>query len=113
MSEWTKQFWFGEAFLGLLFGGVLLAAALLSPTAEAVSLFGYEVPTVCAFRQAFDMGCPGCGLTRSFSFMAHGQVGTAFQMNWLGPLLFLAFASQPPYRLYRIARWKFSAMGSR
>jgi hypothetical protein len=103
VREIARQYWVGEVVLAAFFGAVVLAAALLSPSSEAVSLFGVEVPALCAFRNLTGTGCPGCGLTRSFSFMAHGDPVQAFRMNWIGPFLFLAFASQPPYRLYRAA----------
>lgn len=104
MRELMRQYWFGELLLAAFFGAVLAASLLLSPSTEAVSLFGWDIPVVCGFRRITGTGCPGCGLTRSFAFMAHGQVIEAFRMNWIGPVLFLAFASQPPYRIYRAAQ---------
>lgn len=105
MRTWVTEYWFGEALLAVFFGSIIVVAFIVSPTTEAVSLFGWEVPAVCTLRNFAGIGCPGCGLTRSFAFMAHGQFATAFEMNWLGPLLFVGFASQPPYRIYRIVRW--------
>ncbi|NNG99114.1 DUF2752 domain-containing protein [Gordonia araii NBRC 100433] len=32
--------------------------------------------------------CPGCGLTRSFVTLAHGDVSSAFGYNLMGPVLF-------------------------
>lgn len=104
MRELMRQYWFGELLLAAFFGAVLAVALLMSPSDEAVSLFGMEIPVVCGFRRITGTGCPGCGLTRSFAFMARGDVVSAFQMNWLGPFLFAAFATQPPYRLYRAAQ---------
>jgi hypothetical protein len=43
--------------------------------------------------------CPGCGLTRSFSAAAHGDVIQAFHFNGMGPALFLLCLLQPPYRI--------------
>lgn len=101
MARITKRYWFGELLLGSFFTAVLVVAAVLAPSSEAVSFFGVDVPVMCGFRQMTGYGCPGCGLTRSFSFMAHGHPAQAFAMNWLGPPLFLAFATQPPYRAFR------------
>lgn len=101
MTRIMKRYWFGEALLGSFFLTVLVVAAVLSPSSEAVSIFGVDVPVMCGFRNMTGYGCPGCGLTRSFTFMAHGSPWEAFQMNYLGPFLFLAFASQPPYRAYK------------
>lgn len=100
----SNRYLAGEVILAVVFGAIVLAAALLSPSDEAVRVFGYEVPIMCGFRRLTGMGCPGCGLTRSFAFMAHFDPVGAFRMNWLGPFLFAGFATQPPYRAYVIAK---------
>ncbi|MEN0062934.1 MAG: DUF2752 domain-containing protein [Myxococcota bacterium] len=82
---------------------ILVLAFTLTPSNEVVTLFGYDVPVLCTFRLITGYSCPGCGLTRSFSFLAHGHVAEAFQMNPLGPLLFLAVLAQLPWQIYRIA----------
>jgi len=46
----------------------------------------------CMFLQWTGLPCPGCGLTTSFSWLAHGQWQKAFEVHPLGPLLFLGFA---------------------
>jgi hypothetical protein len=43
----------------------------------------------CGFYAAFHKPCPTCGLTTSFSAMAHLQPCTAFRAHAIGPLLFL------------------------
>lgn len=100
LNRLFRRYWFGELLLGGIFGSILLVAFLLDPAPHVVTLFGWEVPSMCGFRNLTGVGCPGCGLTRSFAFMAHGDLVQAFSMNKFGPLLFLAFATQPPYRLY-------------
>jgi hypothetical protein len=69
-----------------------------------VSLFGFEVPLLCSFRRMTGYNCPGCGMTRSFAFMAHGHVIEAFRMNAIGPLFFAFLASQVPWRIWRLWR---------
>jgi len=83
---------------------VLAAAWLANPTATEVTVFGMEVPVLCGFRRMTGTSCPGCGLTRSFSFMAHGLVGAAFRTHALGPVAFMALMSQIPYRGWRLWR---------
>lgn len=100
----VNTWWFGDAIVLLICGAVVTAAAILTPTDDAVSLFGVEIPAMCTWRQLFGVGCPGCGLTRSFTFMAHGAVFDAFRMNWLGPLLFSVVAVQLPLRVIRLTR---------
>ena len=99
-----SRWWFGHALVLALCGGVVVMAALLVPTPEVVSLFGVPVPELCVYRKALGLSCPGCGLTRSFSFMAHGAFLEALRMNWMGPPFFLVVASQIPYRVFRLIR---------
>ena len=48
--------------------------------------------SVCAFKNAFGIPCPGCGLSRSFAALSHGQVWMAFSVHPLGPIIYAAFA---------------------
>lgn len=86
----------------LVSAAVVVLAATLTPSPEAVSIFGFEVPGLCVWRGLTGISCPGCGLTRSFSYLAHGHLVDAFRMNPLGPLLFVVVASQIPWQIYRI-----------
>lgn len=103
MQTWQDR-WLSSRGAALFISALVVALSFtLSPTTEAVSLFGIDVPTLCLWRNLTGISCPGCGLTRSFTFFAHGHVGEAFQMHALGPLLFVAVAAQVPYQIYRIA----------
>ncbi|MBL8600906.1 MAG: DUF2752 domain-containing protein [Myxococcales bacterium] len=58
----------------------------------------------CAFEAVTHIPCPGCGLTTSFSNMAHGHLGAAFGAHLMGPFLFaltLFVALFAPYALWR------------
>lgn len=101
-SSVTTAWWFGDALLFVICGAVLAMAAILTPSPDVVSLFGVDVPILCTYRSLFGMPCPGCGMTRSFSFMAHGLLIDAFAVNKLGPFVFLLVASQVPYRAYTL-----------
>ena len=47
--------------------------------------------TICAFKNALGLPCPGCGLVHSFCALGKGRVAAAFEFNLLGPFLFLSF----------------------
>jgi hypothetical protein len=99
--------WFGHALFLAICGTVVALAFLLTPSTEQLSFFGWDVPVLCTFRRLTGHDCPGCGLTRSFVFLAHGQVLEAFRMNLLGPPAFVWVLAQLPWRtvrLWRIAR---------
>lgn len=45
---------------------------------------------LCPFRALTGYPCPGCGMTRAFSALAHGEPVRAVIYNPLSPVLFLA-----------------------
>lgn len=100
----TASWWALDALLMLLCGGALLAAFVLSPGAERVAILGVEIPEICGFRNLTGWSCPGCGLTRSWTYLAHGELGAALRMNWLGPILFVAAILQIPISALRLWR---------
>lgn len=65
-------------------GGVLGAAvaATLDPATIA------NGPVICPFRLLTGLPCPGCGLTRSWVFAVHGDIGASLSAHPFGlPLL--------------------------
>lgn len=100
----ATSWWFGDLLLLAVCSVVVVLAALITPSDHMLSLFGVEIPVVCSFRTLTGYGCPGCGLTRSFTFMAHGAIFQAFAMNPLGPPLFAVVASQLPWRGWRLLK---------
>jgi hypothetical protein len=96
------RWWLTDGVFLTLWLTILAGATLLTPGGEAVYVWGYEVPPLCAFRVLTGHGCPGCGLTRSFVFMGHGQVLDAFAIHKLGPLFFAALIVQVPLTLRRL-----------
>ncbi len=59
----------------------------------------WPIPSSCPSQTIFHVDCPGCGLTRSFIHLAHGDWDCAFSKHRLGWLLALATVLQIPYRL--------------
>ncbi len=45
---------------------------------------------LCPFRALSGYPCPGCGMTRAFSALAHGEFLSAVIYNPLSPILFVA-----------------------
>jgi hypothetical protein len=44
---------------------------------------------LCAFKLLTGRPCPGCGMTRAFCALAHGEIWRAVKFNALSPVLFL------------------------
>jgi hypothetical protein len=55
-------------------------------------------------RRVTGMSCPGCGLTRCFISLAHGDIAAAWSFNPAGLWLFAIIAAQLPLRSYQLWR---------
>ena len=62
---------------GLAGAGVLLVSFAWVPS-------GLSGLRVCWFRRLTELPCPGCGLTRSFCAISHGQFAEAWSQNPFG-----------------------------
>ncbi len=82
--------------LGALVLGAVFAVSFVFPPS------GFGLST-CAFRNAFGIPCPGCGMTRSFAALSQGQVALAFRMHWVGPFMYAGLA------LYMV-KWAIEAL---
>lgn len=58
----------------------------------------------CMFSAATHVPCPGCGLTTSFTHMAHLHFYEAFRAHLMGPLLFLVTLFVALYGPYAMVR---------
>ena len=69
-------------------------------------VIGVDIPLVdgCLSRRMLGVSCPGCGLTRSFVAVAHGQFRLAVEYNAVGPALFILCMLQIPYRIWAYFR---------
>src|SRR5581483_2633083 len=87
--------------------GVILCSFLLEAHSDQRVAFrllpDYPLPETCMAHALFGTTCPGCGLTRSFIYLAQGDWQTSLQMHRLGWLLALAVLAQLPYRLFCLA----------
>ena len=68
----------GLALAGV--GAVVVARALAPDRIE-------DGPVVCPFRLLTGLPCPGCGLTRSWVYLAHGQWRDSFLAHPFGVVL--------------------------
>jgi len=104
MSSFVNKWWSGEViFLGLS-AVVLFLSVLMNTDASQVTVLGYTLPGLCMWTVFLGIECLGCGLTRSFVFMGHLDPVAAFDMNKLGPFLYVIVVAQVPVRSVRLVR---------
>lgn len=72
-----------------------------------VPVLGAPLPELCMLKRYANMGCPGCGMTRCFISLGHGDLAGAWSYNPAGLWFFAIVLFQIPYRavqLWRIRR---------
>ena len=93
-------------FLGMSI--VVMVASLVLTVRDQVQvivpLIDKPLPGTCTFRRLTGLDCPGCGLTRSFISLAHGQWRAAWGYNPAGVFFFAIVVFQIPYRVTQIVR---------
>lgn len=88
----------GHAITLVLSIGVILLSVIITPSTGYLDLFGVTIPELCSWKILFGVECLGCGMTRSFVFIGHGDPRAAWEMNHLGPVLYAIVLFQIPYR---------------
>lgn len=69
-----------------------------------VPVLNQPLPPLCSSKILFGRECPGCGLTRCFISMAHGDFARAWAFNPAGVYFFLLVLAQVPYRTWQLSR---------
>lgn len=73
----------------IFYGGALLLSLLLPlPGNQGFQLFGWRMPAMCPSQAVLGVNCPGCGLTRSFVCLSHGEWQGAQRYNRVGFLVY-------------------------
>jgi hypothetical protein len=86
---------------------VIALAFLMSVRAQTqvlIPYLGIPLPDLCLAKRWSGGSCPGCGMTRCFISLAHGDWRAALHYNFAGPLLFAMMAFQIPYRSVQLVR---------
>jgi hypothetical protein len=91
----------------LLCSAVVSLSLLLStrgPEQVIVPIVNLPLPGLCMSKNLFNAECPGCGMTRCFISLAHGDLQAAWNFNPAGLLFFALVVSQIPLRAIQIWR---------
>ena len=88
--------------IGVLFGAMVLqirdGQQVLLPVVKI------PLPGTCTYKRLVGSDCPGCGLTRCFISLAHGELARAWDFNPAGILVFVVVILQLPYRTIQLWR---------
>lgn len=87
--------------------GLLGIAAWLSPDPSGMGTHQQLSLPPCAFTVLFDIPCPSCGMTTSWSHLVRGQLISAFQANAGGALLGMLSVGSAPWMLWVSVRGRF------
>ena len=79
--------------------GILALALILKIDETGLTFFGFKWPLHCFLYETFGIKCALCGMTRSFSLMAHGNLLESIRLHHLGPAVFAFICLQIPYRI--------------
>jgi len=88
-----KDRWINIATAGFTLSA-LVAAAVLTRSGDALRLTAEGAPLggLCLWRELLGLGCPFCGMSRSFVALAHLDIAGALSHHPAGPLMFVAYA---------------------
>ena len=87
--------------------GVLLLSMLMQVRDSqqvTIPFTSLPVPELCTFRRFTGMDCAGCGMTRCFISLGHGDVAGAWNYNPAGILLYAIVLFQIPFRAWQLWR---------
>ena len=84
----------------LLCAVILVFSQLLKVKEGELYFFDLKWPHRCLLYETFGIKCALCGLTRSFSSLAHGDWQQSIRFHFLGPIIFAFTCFQIPYRIY-------------
>ena len=92
--------------VGLLAFSALIGACVWLQAGESQVRLpsGAALPDLCVLRRWTGAPCPGCGLTRCFISLCHGDVRSAWIYNPAGILFFLLVAAQLPFHATQLLR---------
>ncbi|MEX2175787.1 MAG: DUF2752 domain-containing protein [Pirellulaceae bacterium] len=84
--------------------GLAFVLSVRDGTQVLVPVLGRPLPELCMFKRMTGWSCPGCGMTRCFISLAHGDLRAAWHYNPAGLLLFAVMAVQIPLRTVQLIR---------
>ena len=107
VSQLSQINWLVRAFLGSVGAGLailLIVAACLSPSPQGFGTHQQLGLPECSIKMMFEMPCPSCGMTTSWSHMMRGQFISSCKANPGGALLAITSIFLCPWLLITAAK---------
>jgi hypothetical protein len=97
---------FQWVWLILSSGAIALSMLMQIRNSQQVTVPFTQVPLpeLCSFRRMTGMDCAGCGMTRCFISVGHGDLAGAWNYNPAGILLYGIVLFQVPFRAWQLWR---------
>jgi len=93
-------------FLSMAAVILLMSIFMRTDGDKAVFLPGFSspLPESCSSRRMLGIDCPGCGMTRAFISISHGEFARAWHLNHASFVVYFFVAVQIPWHAIQI--WK-------
>ena len=100
----SPEFYMHLTFFVLALLVVVMSIAMTVKGTRFVYLPGaiFPMPDSCTSKMLFGIECPGCGMTRAFISISHGEFLRAWNFNPASFLAYLFVAGQLPWRLIQM-----------
>ncbi len=90
----------------LAIGVIVVALSMLMRTEGQTAVFlpgaSRPLPPSCMTKYLYGLDCPGCGMTRAFISISHGQLEQAWNFNAASFVVYPFIAIQIPWNLLQI-----------
>ncbi len=90
--------------LALIFVAITIVPYFFTIDDIGVKCFGFRWPLYCTLHSLTGQECPMCGMTRSFSSIAHLEFKSALRYHRIGPLLYCFFIFAGIYHILALLR---------
>ncbi len=101
-----SQIYLHLLFLSLATTVMVMSFVMRYESGTRVFLPGFTsaIPSMCSSRVLLGIDCPGCGLTRAFIAISHGQFSAAWKFNPASFAVYAFVAVQIPWHLMQLSR---------
>ena len=119
VGDGRLKFWVRCALVSMaaVFASIFVVAVWLNPynpdgTPRTMATHTQLGLPQCNMVQMIGKPCPSCGMTTSFTLLAHGDVPNSLRANWVGTLLAVFWFSLIPWGLWSAVRGRYLWIGS-